>query len=196
MQDNTNLIKNNPESNIKYADQPRKITKQLGRPKGSTTKVIKKREFLKVLSVEERLKILAAIAQDSQTRASERINAIKLITEILNDKVPEQVIEDNDERTKKIILEFANHIKNEDNKIINGNKEQQEQIRKEVNHKEEVKELRSINKEVEAKGILSDIKNENGEDKIKLNFYTNREILDKVEDKDGKFLDALEDEGF
>lgn len=175
---------------IAIAKEPRKIRRKLGRPFGASKKNVKHREVLSALSVESRLSILADIAlnKNGLSKPAEIINAIKLITDILQDKV--KIVEENDD-SKKLILEFANHINNKDNKIIDGNKEQvnkiQEELKDDINKAKEIKEEL---KEEEAVKELKDIADNRG---MSLNLYSTH-VIKEVDKFDSD--DTLDDEGF
>jgi hypothetical protein len=187
---------------ISIAREPRKIRKKLGRPFGASSKNIKHKQVLDVLSVESRLRILAEIANnnDGTARPAERINAVKLITDILNDKV--QIKTDN-EADKKYILEFANHVNNKDNKIIDENKEQVDKLKEEL--KDDSKKIEAINKNLNAAEVIEELKDIADNRGMSLNLYSTSVIneVDTIEDKNrDKFVaeecpeDILDDEDF
>jgi gas vesicle protein len=118
-----------PEDEHYEAKRPRKITRVLGRPVGTNKKHMSNRKVLQLLSVKERLRILAEIAQLPDTHPRDKIAAIKIITDILQDRVPVQVDNDQD---KRLIIQFAEHLNNRDNKIFKNNKDELKDTTKEV----------------------------------------------------------------
>ena len=184
---------------ISVAALPRKIRKKLGRPFGASKVNVKHREVLEVLSVESRLRILAEIANnnDGVAKPAERINAIKLITDILNDKVQ---IKTEDEVDKKYVLEFANHINNKDNKIINENKEQVNKVKEEL--KDDANKIKDINKELNTSETIKELKDIADNRGLSLSLYSTAIInevdsIEELKNKD-KFIaeDSLDDEDF
>ena len=128
-----------PEDQHYEADKPRKIKKVLGRPVGTNKRHMSNRKILQLLSVKERLRILAEIAQLPYTHPRDKIAAIKIITDILQDRVPVQV---DNEQDKRLIIQFAEHLNTRDNKILKNNKEELVETTKEVkNSTETAKEV-------------------------------------------------------
>jgi hypothetical protein len=185
---------------ISVAKLPRKIRKKLGRPFGASKVNVKHREILNVLSVETRLSILAEIAlnKDGLSKPAERINSIKLITDILNDKVQ---LETDDETSKKYVLEFANHINSKDNKIIDENKEQVNKVKEEL--KDDANKIKDINKELNSSETIKELKDIADNRGMSLSLYSTHVInevdkVQKAEEIDDKFIaeDSLDDEDF
>ena len=184
---------------ISVAKEPRKIRKKLGRPFGTTLEGCRKKSIMQALSVEVRLEILSKIATDNTVRPSERISAIKLITEILADKniaPPSNASEE----VKKYVLEFANHINNKDNKIIDENKEQVNKVKEEL--KNDINKIKDINEDLKTSETIKELKDIADNRGMSLSLYSTHiinevESFEDLKNKD-KFIaeDSLDDEDF
>ena len=73
-----------------------KIKKVVGRPKGSTKEYNAKRR-----SLGKRIKVLEAIIYNDKEESRDRLAAIRILTQILGDKIPED--DNNPEKSNKIV---------------------------------------------------------------------------------------------
>lgn len=110
-----------------------------GRPKGSPNKksIIRDEvlEFVCECSLRDRLKILSQIAKDNNGKNSDRITAIKLITEILGEK---KQPEDNSKNASKYRIELDEHKI----KVVSKKDELDKQVINNVLKAEELEVLR------------------------------------------------------